>query len=237
LENKIVQVGSVRFMAKEGICIPDSIDQANFYNKGSSLVFVAVNRQVAGAIEIQPQVRPEVKRIIAGLRQRGIKHIAIVSGDHKQPTQNLAQELGMDSYFYEILPENKAQIVEQLQKKGHSVCFVGDGINDAIAMKKANVSISLRGATSIATDMAEVVLMDGSLSHLCDLVDISQKLDENLQKTLGLVLAPGVINLIGAFMLHFWILTALVVNTAFGVVGISNAMRPLKEISHEKTEI
>jgi Cu2+-exporting ATPase len=236
LGNQNIQVGSARFMTKEGIIIPDILKETQTYlhDEGSSLVLVAVDHQIAGAIEIQPQVREEMKQIISGLRQRGIKHIAIVSGDHKQPTQKLAQELGMDSYFYEVLPEKKADIVEQLQKEGKSVCFVGDGINDAIAMKKANVSISLRGASSIATDTAEVVLMDGSLSHLCDFVDMAKNLDANLHNSLVLSLVPSGINLSGSFLFHFNILTALIVNTAFVVMGMINANNPLKEI--EKIE-
>ena len=239
LEDQIIQVGSARFMTKEGITIPDTITetQAHLHFDGSSLVLVAVDHQIAGAIEIQPQVRQEMKPIISGLRQRGIKHIAIVSGDHKQPTQNLAQELGMDSYFYEVLPENKAEIVEQLQKEGKSVCFVGDGINDAIAMKKANVSISLRGASSIATDTAEVVLMDGSLSHLCDFLDMAKNLNANLHNSLVLTLIPSGINLSGAFFFNFNILTALLFNTVFMMTGMRNANSPLREIEKIEREI
>jgi P-type E1-E2 ATPase len=129
--------------------------------------------------------------------------VVLGTGDHQQPTQKLAQELGMDDYFYDILPAQKAQIVEKLQKEGKKVCFIGDGINDAIAMKKANVSISLRGATSIATDTAEIILMDSSLSRLCDLIDISKNLNSNLHTSLAVTLMFGAINLAGAFLLHF----------------------------------
>jgi len=239
LENNVIRVGSIRFMSQAGIVIPEIIKQtqANSYTEYNSLVLVAINHQIGGAIEIQPQVRPEVKNILSGLRQRGIKHIAIISGDSQQPTQKLAQELGMDNYFYDVLPENKAQIVEQLQKNGKSVCFVGDGINDAIAMKKANVSISLRGASTIATDVAEVVLMDGSLSYLCDLIDISKNLDNNLQNSLKLALIPSGLNLCGVFLFHFSITTALLTNTIFMLFGMHNAMRPLKQIKELKKEM
>ena len=236
LGNKLVRVGSQRFMTMEGLVIPESIKarEEEVYNAGSSLIFVAINDRVSGAIEIQPQVRPEAEAVIAGLRQHGIKHIAIVSGDHERPTKNLAKKLGMDAYFYDILPENKARIVEQLQQEGKSVCFIGDGINDAIAMKQANVSISLSGATSIATDMAEVILMNGNLSHLCDLFEIAERLDENLQNTLRYALIPGAINLTGAFILRFSILTAFIVNGTFGLVSLHNVLRPIKEISNEE---
>jgi len=158
-----------------------------------------------------------------------------VSGDHKQPTQKLAEELGMDNYFYEILPENKAKIVEKLQQEGKSVCFIGDGVNDAVAMKKANVSISIRGATSIATDLAQVVFMDGSLSHLCKLFDIANGLDSQLRKSLIISLIPLPINLIGIFFLHFGILSTIVINQISFWSGIGDAMLPLKKIEHDKS--
>ena len=107
----------------------------------------AVDDQLGGAIELRAAVRPEVRAIIAGLRQRGIKHIAIISGDHEAPTRKLAESLGMDRYFAQVLPADKADYVAKLQAEGRKVCFVGDGINDSIALKKADVSISLRGAS------------------------------------------------------------------------------------------
>ncbi len=99
--------------------------------------------------------------MIAGLRARGAKHLAIISGDNEQPTRKLAEKLGMDRYFAEVLPQDKARYVELLQKEGRTVCFIGDGVSDSIALKKANVSISLRGASGAATDTAQVVFMDG----------------------------------------------------------------------------
>ncbi|EDN66169.1 conserved hypothetical protein [Beggiatoa sp. PS] len=146
MTDNMIRVGSVRFMKMEGIPLSKEIETAmqDSNAKGHSLVMVAVNHQIAGAIEIQSAVRSEVKSIISGLRERGIKHISIVSGDHQHTTQIVAESLGMDSYFYEVLPQQKADIVKQLQQEGKTVCFVGDGINDAIAMKTANVSVSLR---------------------------------------------------------------------------------------------
>jgi Cu2+-exporting ATPase len=159
-----------------------------------------------------------------------------VSGDHQQPTQKLAEELNLDSYFHDILPEKKADIVEQLQKQGKSVCFVGDGINDAIALKKANVSISLGGASSIATDMAQVVLMDGSLSHLCELFDISNSLDANLRRGFFATVTSGVINLSGIFLLHFGLLSVIIIANAATAIGVGNAMSPLLKLEKKRLE-
>ena len=120
-------------------------------------------------------VRPEVRQIVQGLRDRGVKHIAIISGDHEAPTRKLAESLDMDRYFAQVLPADKADYVMKLQNEGRKVCFVGDGINDSIALKQANVSISLRGASSIATDTAHIVFLEEGLSKLCDLRDIARR--------------------------------------------------------------
>ena len=168
-DSRPVHVGSFRFMEMEEIFIPPSIRevQAVCHNQGHSLVLVAMDYQVVGAIELHAAVRPEAKAMIQGLRQRNIKHIYIISGDHDTPTQKLATALGIDHYFPETLPESKADLIEQLQQEGRSVCYIGDGINDAIALKKAEVSISFRGASTIAMDTAQVILMDQSLNQLC----------------------------------------------------------------------
>src|SRR5690348_18503004 len=92
----------------------------------------------------------------------------------------------MYRYFAQVLPADKADYVEKLQKEGRKVCFVGDGINDAIALKKANVSISLRGATSIATDTAHVVFMEPGLGKLGELLDIATELQRNVRISWGL---------------------------------------------------
>lgn len=237
-DNCVVRVGSVRFMETEGIPIQDMMKKTidNFHEKGHSTVMVAVDDHLGGAIELRPCLRPEVTDIISGLRGRGVKHISIVSGDQEKPVRKLADTLGMDSYFAEILPENKASIVEQLQKEGKTVCFVGDGINDTIAMKKADLSISLSGATSIATDVAQVVLMDGSLFTLCDLFDISNGLKTNSKKTLGIMLAGTAVNVAGVFLLHFGVTPTILINIGSLVAGGINTMIPLKKRACEQIE-
>ena len=197
-----------------------------------SLVYVALDGQLAGAIELHATIRPEAKGIISELRQRGFG-IYIISGDHEKPTKKLAQELGIEHYFAETLPENKANLIEQLQKapkghdKGKAVCFVGDGINDSIALKTANVSISLRGASTIATDTAQIVLMDGSLKPLLQLFEIATELENNMKGNLLATIVPSVITIGGAFFLHFGVLSAIWLYNVGLLAGVVNAMWPL----------
>lgn len=225
-DGKTVRVGSLRFLKDEGIKITKKITelQEEAHNAGNSLVFVSADDKVSGAIELQAHIRDEAVSVIQGLRSLGIKHIAILSGDHKEPTRRLAEQLGVDDYFFGVLPEGKADIVKQLQSEGRSVCFIGDGINDSIAMKTANVSISLKGASSIAVDVAEVLLMDGHLANVPKLVDIAQRLDAELKRRLRLTVIPSGINLVSVFYPRFGILGSLLLNTGFFFVAARDPM-------------
>jgi len=225
IKQQIVKVGSQRFMLMENIEIPDSIQhmQAHCDTEGYSLVMLAVDEQIKGALKLQPQIRTEAQQVIQGLRELGVEHIAIISGDRKQPTEKLAHLLGMDDYYYDCLPQDKSKLIEELQQQGKTICFVGDGINDAIAMKTADVSISMLGATSIATDTAQVVLMDAGLSHLPYLFEISRQLDTKMKQTLLLCTTYGVSNFLGAAAFHFTILYSFVIGTVEYSVGVMNA--------------
>ncbi len=227
LQQQQVHVGSNRFMVMEAILIPDEMDvlAQDAHAQGHSLVYIAIDHQLAGLIELYPTVRPEAQRIIDGLHRRGLD-LYIISGDNEQPTRALAEQLGIDHYFAETLPENKAGLIEQLQEQGKSVCFVGDGINDSIALKKAQVSISLRGATTIATDTAQIILMDESLNQLERLFDLSEQFEANMQTNLMTTVVPGVFIVGGAFLGVVGFGTAIALFWAGGIIGILNAMRP-----------
>ncbi|VFN07075.1 MAG: Cu2+-exporting ATPase, partial [Candidatus Kentron sp. G] len=132
-------------------------------------------------------------------------------------------------YFAETLPENKAGLIEQLQQEGHFICYVGDGINDSIALKKSQVSISLRGASTIATDTAQIVLMDQGLTRLDPLFDLATGFNRNIDRTFTLTLIPAVIGLSGAFLLGFGLAPTVLLNVAGLLLGIGNSTMPLLE--------
>ncbi|WP_353573351.1 heavy metal translocating P-type ATPase [Candidatus Albibeggiatoa sp. nov. BB20] len=239
-EDKSIWVGSISFLKMEGIKIPEDVETAlieTYQHKGHSLVMVAVDHELIGAMEICFQVRPEVKDLISGLRKRGISHISILSGDNASPTRHLAETIEADSYFHNILPEDKANIVEKFQKQGKTVCFIGDGVNDAIAMKQADVSVSLRGASSVATDMAQVILMDGTLTKLDELYDLSKNLDKHLRHSIifGAGAASSYV-IIFPLYLHIGLLTTLLSSLVILAGMVTHAMLPLKQLPQDKQE-
>lgn len=230
IEGRVVRVGSHRFMEISQVVIPEAIEQAqaHCHQQAHSLVMVAVDDQLVGAVELLPTIRPEAKDVINTLRERGyVQEMYIISGDHTTPTQKLAEELGMDHYFAETLPQDKADIIEKLQQEGKVICYIGDGINDAIALKKSQVSISLRGASTVATDTAQIIFMDGRLHHLVSIFDLTQEFQRNINTTFAMVTVPAAVCLGGVLFLHFGLFPTIVLNMVGLAGGVANSMRPM----------
>jgi len=232
----VICVGSLRFMHMVGVDLPKEV--SNISNdateQGYSLISVSFNNQLVGIVELQATLRPEIKTLIANLRARNLTTY-IISGDSEQPTRQLATEIGVEHYFSEVLPKDKANLIEKLQIEGKIVCFVGDGINDSIALKKADVSISLGSGASIAKDTAQILLINEDLKNLEFLFELGNELKSNLNTSLVMAIIPGVAVVSGVFLLHTGILAAIVVNNLAMLAGIGNAMRPL--LNHPKKKI
>ncbi|MEM6406199.1 MAG: heavy metal translocating P-type ATPase [Pseudomonadota bacterium] len=235
INDQLIRVGSMRFMEMEKMTVSARVRQIqeHSHESGHSLICVAIDDRVEGAIELAPTIRPEARQITQHLRERGMS-LVIISGDHARPTQKLAQELGIEHYFAETLPENKATLISELQQEGKSVCFIGDGINDSIALKQANLSISLSGATTVAMDAAQIVFMDGSLKQLDRLFDISHDFDRNMQTSFMVSTIPTILSISGIFLLHMSFIATLFLYYSGLVIGIGNSMQPL--IRQQRTE-
>jgi len=237
VNNKTTQVGSLSFMEKAGIPIPEEIseDIQAAIADGSSVVMVVIEGQIAGAIEIQAQLRPEVEEVIGKLRKRGLKNLYILSGDQMEPTRQMAKKLKLDGYFHDVSPEDKSNIIEKLQEEGKKVCFIGDGINDVIAMKKANASVSLSGASTIATDVAQVILMSGTLSELDDIFEIAQDLKSKLVMTITSYTTVVIISFTSFVFFGVPPFLALIVQSIVNnTYGMSQALLPLKQLRDNK---
>ncbi len=226
-KDTVIRVGSARYITMERIAIPVSIAgvQAHSDEQGIALVYVSVQDQLAGVIELHATVRPEAKGVIDSLHKRNLS-VVIISGDREHPTRTLARSLGVDRYYAETLPEDKAKLIAQLQQEGRKVCFVGDGINDAIALKQAHTSISLRGASTAATDTAQLILMDQTLHQVSKAFDIAREFDSNMRFGFAMTIIPGLIGLWGAFFLNFGMVAPILLNNLGLVIGLLNAARP-----------
>lgn len=224
-----IHVGSARFMDLSAIALPDSLAalQTTSQQQGHLLVWVARDHTIIGALELEAPLRPEAKAVIDTLRQHTRIHtIMIVSGDHPLPTQQAADALAVDAYYAEMLPTGKAELIARLQAEGRKVCFVGDGINDAIALKQAHVSISLSSATLAAIDTAHIVLMTESLTQLPAVFALSQSFARTQQTMMLPVLGTSVLGLLGIYLWGWGLVATTILDQVSLLGGAVAIMQP-----------
>lgn len=229
IEGLEIHLGSSRFIEDSGIPLHSQglLTRDQTEANGHSLVMLAINKQLVGAIELKPQLRPAAAEVIQFLKAASI-HTCVISGDRELPTRSLSQALGIDQYFADTLPEQKASLIQQLQESGKKVCFIGDGLNDAIALKQADVSISLQGATTAATDTAQIILMDADLSHLTTLIKMGRAFKKNQAQNLRLSVIPAAVSVVGIFALHAGLALAAAMYYTSMVLGIRNANKTIQ---------
>ncbi|MEL6721755.1 MAG: heavy metal translocating P-type ATPase [Pseudomonadota bacterium] len=237
-EHKILRVGSTRFLGQENIELPTQFAYLSetCYAEGHSLVMVALDNTCIGGIELHPSIRPETPRIIQQLKKQDLD-LCIISGDQTAPTQRLAEKLGIDRYFANVLPEGKAELVERFQQEGRHICFIGDGINDAIAMHKAEVSISLRGASTAATDAAQIILMDGSLNKLLQLFGLAQAFEHRLLQNLYITAGVSGLAISGIFLAGFSFAAIESLSFIALISAFMSAMRPVQQHLTKKHDV
>jgi P-type Cu2+ transporter len=159
-QGESVYVGGPSMLDKLDVSLPD--DMADFAQsaseKAQTVVFLVNAKQIMAAFSVADEIRPESKRAIQRLHEMGIE-IAMLTGDSKAVAEAVAKELGIDDFFAEVLPEDKDKKITVLQEKGKRVAMVGDGVNDAPALTRADVGIAIGGGTDVAIESAGLILV------------------------------------------------------------------------------
>jgi heavy metal translocating P-type ATPase len=170
-------IGNDALMIEKGVQFPQSSEEKSLSEglfRGKSTVLVAYRDKICGAIAIADRIRGESRRAIQDLRKMGI-HTVMLTGDNRTVAQEVGREIGIDEVYAELLPEDKVSIVEKLVAEGHKVAMVGDGINDAPALARANVGIGMGSGTDVAIEEADIVLMTNDLQKIADMVKLSRQ--------------------------------------------------------------
>ncbi|MHC4425917.1 MAG: heavy metal translocating P-type ATPase [Planctomycetota bacterium] len=178
LDGKKILVGKNEFLRDKGVPIAERIENtiSEQTEQGRTTILVANDLKPVGLIAIADEVRPETHQSIASLKAMGIENITMLTGDNRKVAKSVAKEIGVDDFQAELLPEQKLQFVEKLQKQGRVVGMIGDGINDAPALALADVGIAMGAAgTDVAVETADVTLMNDDLSQVVNFMDMSRK--------------------------------------------------------------
>jgi Cu2+-exporting ATPase len=202
-EGREVYVGGPRLLEMLELDVPESMAgfQAEAQEKGQSVVFLVQEKKVAAAFALADVIRPESKEVVNRLHEMGVE-VAMLTGDSEAVAHAVAGELGIDHYFAEVLPEHKDKKVQQLQDEGKRVAMVGDGVNDAPALTRADVGIAIGSGTDVAVESAGIILVKSNPMDVVSVVELSRasyrKMVQNLWWAAGyniiaLPLAAGVL--------------------------------------------
>jgi Cu+-exporting ATPase len=175
VDSSEVAVGNLTFMSNLGIDakkFENTIDILS--NEGKTPVFIAVDKRIVGIIAIADTIKHDAKETILNLKKLGID-IAILTGDNYKTARAIANKIGVDKVFAEVLPEQKSEKIEELKKSGYIVAMVGDGINDAPALAKADVAIAIGSGTEVASATADIILLKDDIKGVLQLIKISSK--------------------------------------------------------------
>lgn len=194
-------------------------------------VYVGVNKKYAGCIIISDKIKDDSQKAIAELKSIGIKKTVMLTGDSEQIAASVAGAVGIDEYYAELLPDQKVEKLEQLDNmKSGKIAFVGDGINDAPVLARANVGIAMGGLGSdAAIEAADVVLMTDEVSKLCDAIKTARYTKRIVMQNIVFALGiKGAFLLLGAFgVAGMW--TAVFGDVGVMIIAVLNAMRILKK--------
>jgi P-type E1-E2 ATPase len=147
---------------------------------------VAIDNRLAGMLVLQDQLRDDAPEAVRALRARQMKNVIMLSGDHPEPSRVIAESLGLRHHYAELLPEAKARLVRELKAEGRVVLMVGDGVNDALALKAADVGMAVPGGTEVAAEAADIVLLSGGLDRVVRGIDLARESIVAVRRTLGI---------------------------------------------------
>ncbi|MBO3444114.1 heavy metal translocating P-type ATPase [Clostridium sp. CCUG 7971] len=232
IDNKVILLGNKKLMNDENISLISLQERSNdLARKGKTPMYIAIDNKLAGIIAVADVVKESSKAAIDTLHNMGIK-VAMVTGDNKKTANAISKQVGIDMVLSEVLPQDKSNEVDKLQKQGKFVAMVGDGINDAPALAKADIGIAIGSGTDVAMESADIVLMKSDLMDVPTAIKLSHETIKNIKQnlfwafgynTIGIPIAEGLLYIFGGPLLNPMFAAAAMSLSSVSVV--SNALR------------
>ncbi len=186
-----VLVGNAALLQESGVPLTDAVEES-----GQTPVHVAVDGKFAGVIFIADAIRPGAREALMKLKRSGVKRIVMLTGDNEATARAIASQVGVDEVRANLMPEDKVTAIEELKKQGHRVAMIGDGINDAPALARADVGIAMGGGgTQAALEAADIVLMTDDLYKIVSARSIARRAYRTVQE--NLFVGVGVVHVLG----------------------------------------
>ena len=186
-----VVIGSYHFVFEDEHCIVPADEQEKFDQMPAeySHLYMAASGQLVGVICIADPLRPEAASVLRQLHKLGIRNTVMMTGDSYRTAEAIARQVGVDQFFAEVLPEDKANFVQKAKAEGHTVVMIGDGINDSPALSAADIGIAIHSGAAIAREIADVTIKADSLEELVTLKTIANALQHRVSSNYRFVLS------------------------------------------------
>ena len=231
IEGHQISVGNQRLADSLGIALSqEMIDVSQrLAESGNSLVYVMLDQEITHLIGIRDQARPGARQMIANVKALGVKETRILSGDHQETVSLIAQELSVDQAQGNLLPEDKAQIVQKLKEQGQIVAFVRDGINDSPSLSYADIGIAMGQGTDVAIESADLVLMQSDIDKLPTAIDLAKRIQANMIQNISIAMGAVLVLLFSLFFSDWMSMSVgMFMHEASILIVILNALRLLK---------
>lgn len=223
--------GNRNMMLENNIVIPSDVEAyvVEREKNGNTVIFASVNSEIRAVISIADKIRDDAKDALEMMRDKGINHIVMLTGDNHHTAQAVAQELNIDEVHAELLPEDKVRHVKRLKDEGRIISMAGDGINDAPAIATADVGLAMgKGGTDISMETADVVLMADKLNQYAHAFSLSKAAIRNMKQNIIIALVTVFLLLIGVLMGGVNLAIGMFAHEASVLIVILNAMRLIK---------
>lgn len=224
-----IRVGNKKFLNECGIHTHPMREQASaLFAKGENVVFVSKNAEIAGLVGIRDPLRENMKKALNRLRNIGVDDIVLLTGDLEQQADVVARRLGVDSYEYELLPEDKAKVVLRMQARGNKVVMVGDGINDAPALAYADVGIALgKTRTDVAMEASDITISGDNALMLPGIYGLSKYTMDVVRQNLFAAVGINTLGLVLGALGMIPVIFGAVMHNASTILVVANSMRIL----------
>jgi len=223
-------IGNLRYFDSLNLDARDHMEQiASLQNEGKTLVLIGDQYKIIGIITLMDNLRPDITETTAALRKAGIKQMVMLTGDNCQVAATIANNSGLDSYYAELLPDDKLKVIEQLLAD-HRVAMVGDGINDAPALSRATIGIAMGTAgTDVALETADIALMSDDLSRLPFAIRLSRQTLRIIKQNIAfsLLFKAAILLMIIPGLLTMWL--AVIGDVGTSILVTLNGMRLLRK--------
>lgn len=226
-----IAVGNVALMERENVQLSKKAqkDVKQFEKNGNSLVLTAVDGELKILMGIRDQIRPGVKQDLQELKNLGVKDLVVLSGDNQGTVDRVARELNLTEAHGHMLPEDKAAYIEILQQKGHTVAFVGDGVNDSPSLALADIGIAMGSGTDVAIETSDVVLMNSNFSNLPHALGLVKATANNMKQNIVISVGVVLVLLTSVFFSEWMNMSiGMLVHEGSILVVIFNGMRLMK---------